>query len=29
MGVNASVQAETTELPAATFKIETISKSAV
>ncbi|KAG0129807.1 transport protein particle component [Tuber indicum] len=26
MGVNASVQAETTELPAATFKIETLSK---
>ncbi|KAL0637207.1 hypothetical protein Q9L58_003857 [Maublancomyces gigas] len=29
MGVNASVQAESTELPAATFKIETIQKSAV
>ncbi|PUU80565.1 transport protein particle component [Tuber borchii] len=26
MGVNASVQAETTELPSATFKIETLSK---
>lgn len=29
MGVNASVQAESTELPAATFKIETIQKVAV
>lgn len=26
MGVNASVQAETTELPSAVFKIETIGK---